>query len=40
MNDIKRTTGHLMPQSFVHIECTKGANDEDIFTDVHAISTI
>ena len=31
MNDIKRTTGHLMPQSFVHIECTKGANDEDIF---------
>ena len=20
-----------MPQSFVHIECTKGANDEDIF---------
>ena len=31
MNDIKLTTGHLMPQSFVHIECTKGANDEDIF---------
>ena len=31
MNDIKPTTGHLMPQSFVHIECTKGANDEDIF---------
>ena len=31
MNDIKQTTGHLIPQSFVHIECTKGANDEDIF---------
>ena len=31
MNDIKPTTGHLMPQSFVHVECTKGANDEDIF---------
>ena len=32
MNDIKPTTGHLMPQSFVHVECTKGANDEEIFT--------
>ena len=31
MNDIKPTTGHLMPQSFVHIDCTKGANDEEIF---------
>ena len=31
MNDIKPTTGHLMPQSFVHVECTKGANDEEIF---------
>ena len=31
MNDIKATTGHLMPQSFVHVECTKGANDQDIF---------
>ena len=31
MNDIKLTTGHLMPQSFVHVECTKGANDEEIF---------
>ena len=31
MNDVKPTTGHLMPQSFVHIECTKGANDEEIF---------
>ena len=31
MNDIKPTTGHLMPQSFVHVECTKGANGEDIY---------
>ena len=31
MNDIKPTTGHLMPQSFVHVKCTKGANDEEIF---------
>ena len=30
MNDIK-PTAHLIPKSFVHIECTKGANDEDIF---------
>ena len=27
MNDIKATTRHLMPQSFVHVECTKEAND-------------
>ena len=31
MNDIKPKTGHLMPQSFVHVECAKGANDEEIF---------
>ena len=31
MNDIKPTTGHLKPQSFFHVECTKGANDEDFF---------
>ena len=30
MNDIKGTTGHLMPQSFAHVECTKGIG-EDVF---------
>ena len=25
INDIKPTTGHLMPQSFVHVECTTGS---------------
>ena len=28
MNDIKHTTGHLMPQSFVHVECTKPMDEE------------
>ena len=29
MNDIKHTTGHLMPQSFVQVECTKPIDEED-----------
>ena len=28
MNDIKHTTGHLMSQSFVHVECTKPMDEE------------